>query len=316
MSEILITFIIPAYNAAPYLQACIDSVYSLDLKGHDREVIVVNDGSTDGTEEVLEWCKEQHPSLNVIQRDNGGLSIARNDALHQAHGRYICFVDADDELDYECNIQSLLSLLEKGDADIIGIDCKQVDMDGRRTPYRRYIPIYNKVYTPAREFMRGRNLFPCVWSYLFRHEFLTSHDLYFKSGVYHEDEEFVTRAFSLARTFVALDIPLYVRVLRSESITTTTNSEKQQRMLRDILKVLKSLEQFGSQNKEIYRCMSCKLDYIVVDMLLTLMRQKHPKAFQKEIISALSAMGRFPMRWRWELKYMAFNIYTRIRFMV
>lgn len=314
MSEKLVTFIIPAYNAAQYLQACIDSVYSLDLKDHDREVFVVNDGSTDGTAEVLRHCQKLHPDMNVLTKGNGGPGMARNMALFLSSGKYICFVDADDELDYECNIQSLLSLMEEGKMDIIGINSEQVDMNGVRAPYRRYTPIYNKVYAPAREFMRGRNLFPCVWSYLYRRTFLRSNDLYFMTGVYHEDDEFMVKTFAMAKSFVALDLPLYVRVLRSESITTTTDPEKQRKKLRDILEVLKSLEDFALRHETLRSCMRYKTDYIVVDLLLTMMHQKHPKAFQKEIISALRAMHRFPMRWRWEWKYMAFNIYTHIRY--
>lgn len=313
MSRILITFIIPAYNAAPYLQACVDSVYSLDLGGHDREVIVVDDGSIDDTEEVMEHCKMLHPDLRTVTTDNHGPGAARNVAMDMASGEYVCFVDADDELDYECDIRPLLSLLEKGETDVIGIDCEQVDMDGLRAPYRRYTPIYNKVYAPGKEFMRGRNLFPCVWSYLYRRQFLETARLRFMPGVYHEDDEFVVRTFAQAETFVALDLPLYIRVLRSESITTTTDPEKQQKKLRDILKVLKALDDFAGKDEELRRCMSCKMDYIVVDMLLTMMHQKHPKAFKKEIINALRAMKRFPMRWRWEWKYMVFNVYTRIR---
>lgn len=315
MTEKLISFIIPAYNAAPYLQACIDSVYSLDLKGHDREVFVVNDGSEDDTEEVLWHCKKMHPDMNVMTKKNGGPGMARNVALFLATGRYVCFVDADDELDYECDIQPLLTLLEEGKKDIIGIDCEQVGMDGIRAPYRRYTPIYNKVYAPAREFMRGRNIFPCAVTYLYRNEFLKANKLYFMPDVYHEDDDFVVKTFALAESFIALDLPLYVRVLRSESITTTTDPEKQRKKLRDIVEVLKSLDDFGGRgDEERRRCMRCKMDYIVVDMLLTMMHQKHPKAFQKEIISALRTMQRFPMRWRWEWKYMAFNIYTRNRY--
>lgn len=314
MSEIFVTFIVPAYNAAPYVRACVDSIFSLDLNGHDREVIVVNDGSSDRTAEVLEQCRIEHKVLRVLSQDNLGPSAARNAALHLAAGKYIFFVDADDELDYECDIQPLLSMMEKGETDIIGINSEQVDMRGVRAPYGRYTPIYNKVYAPAREFMRGRNLFPCVWSYLYRSEFLKAHKLYFMPNVYHEDEEFVVRTFALAKSFVALNMPLYVRVLRNESITTTTDPKKQRKKLRDILKVFKALDDFGAKNEELCCCMKCKRDYMVVDLLLTMMQQKHSKTFQKEIISALRAMHRFPMRWRWEWKYMAFNIYTRIRY--
>lgn len=315
MPEILVTFIVPAYNAAPYVKACVDSIFSLDLKGHDREVIAVNDGSNDGTAEVLEQCSKEHESLQVLSQENLGPSMARNAAMDIAKGRYICFVDADDEMDYESDIRPLLLLLEKGEMDIIGMNTEQVDMKGVRAPYRSYVPIYNKVYSPAREFMRGRNLFPCAWSYMYRRQFLEAADLRFMPGVLHEDEEFTVKALAMATSFVAVDVPLYVRVLRRESITTTTDKGRQRRKLRDRLKVQKSLEAFAREKAEYAGCLRCKLDYIVLDTLFTMMVQRHPRSFQKEIVKELRKMKLFPLHWHWNVKYMAFNIFTRILYM-
>jgi len=314
MSEILISFIIPAYNAAPYLKACVDSVYSLDLKGHDREVIVVNDGSTDATADVAEQCKKRHPDLQILTQENKGLSVSRNNALEMAKGRYICFVDADDELDANCDTGELLTVLKEGRIDIVGIDIIQQETDGTCSPYRRYVPIYNKVYAPAREFMRNRNLFPSAWSYLYRREFIETKGMRFMPGVYHEDEDFSVRIFVLASSFLALRIPLYVRMVREESITTTTDRGKQQRKLRDILEVLRNLDAFSAGNEEYRKCMACKMDYIVVDMLRTMMRQSHEKKFEKEMIAALQQMKRFPLPWHWNIKYILFNAYTRLKY--
>lgn len=315
MSEIIVSFIIPAYNAAPYLQTCIDSVYSLDLKGHDREVIVVNDGSTDNTDEVLKQCKVRYPDLQVLTKENKGLSISRNVAMEIARGKYLCFVDADDELDTQCDVNELLTVLEGDRIDIVGIDIVQQETDGRQSPYRRYVPIYNKEYAPAREFMRGRNLFPCAVSYLYRRHFIESRGLRFMPGVYHEDEEFTVKAFSQASSFLALRIPLYVRMVREGSITTTTDREKQQRKLRDILKILRSLDVFSAENEEYRKCMAYKMDYIVVDMLRTMMRQSHEREFEREMILSLRQMNRFPLPWHWNIKYFLFNIYTRLKYL-
>lgn len=314
MSEILISFIVPAYNAAPYLKACVDSVYSLDLKGHDKEVIVVNDGSTDTTADVAEQCKKHHPDLQILTQENKGLSVSRNNALEMAKGRYICFVDADDELDSHCDAGELLTVLKEGRIDIVGIDIIQQERDGTRSPYRRYVPIYNKEYAPAREFMRGRNLFPSACSYLYRREFIKTKGVRFMPGVYHEDEDFSVRIFVLASSFLALRIPLYVRMVREESITTTTDRGKQQRKLRDILEILRSLDAFSAGNEEYRKCMAYKMDYIVVDMLRTMMRQSHGKKFEKKMIAALQQMKRFPLPWHWNIKYFLFNIYTRLKY--
>ncbi len=315
MQEVLITFIIPAYNAAPYVKACIESVFTLDLQGYGREVIVVNDGSTDATTEVLEQCRSEHPALISIEQENLGPSMARNIAMDRAQGKYICFVDADDRLDCECDTTSLLSAINDDGIDIIGINTRQTDLTGRTAPYRRYVPIYNKVYAPAREFMRGRNIFPCAVANLYRRAFLEEEHLRFMPSVYHEDDDFTTRAFALAHTFIALDMDMYVRLLREGSITTTNDRQMQKRKLRDVMKIMTGLDAFAAEDAERQCCMERKMDYLAIDALRILLRQKHEKAFQKEIIRSLKATGRFPLHWRWEIKHMAFNLFTRLYFL-
>jgi glycosyltransferase involved in cell wall biosynthesis len=278
------------------------------MRGRSIEVIVVNDGSTDGTAELLDAYRKFHADLLVLTQENQGLSAARNAGMRQAKGKYICFVDADDHL---FAARPPLDVLEKQDIDIVGVNVLQMDKTGKRMPYRRYIPVYNKEYAPARTFMQGRNLMPCVWSYLWRAAFLREQNLSFVEGMLHEDEGFTPHAFALANTFMALNIDWYERILRHESITTTTNKEQQQKGLRDMVVALQRLEELAQTDKELRVCLQYKLDYLAVDMLRVMLRQRHSKTFQGEIVGAMRKLGYFPLRWHNEWKYILFNLYTR-----
>lgn len=89
-----VSIIIPAYNASEYIRRCIDSIVSqID---DDCEIIVVDDGSTDDTLDVLKALAAEHPSIVVLHKENGGVSSARNLALTVARGELISFIDADD----------------------------------------------------------------------------------------------------------------------------------------------------------------------------------------------------------------------------
>jgi glycosyltransferase involved in cell wall biosynthesis len=307
----LLSFVIPAYNAADYIKSCIKSIFALDLHGRDFEVIVVNDGSTDNTAEVLEDCMREY-ALKTISQDNMGPSVARNAGLSYTKGKYVAFVDADDELISTSDISSLISLMEGDAPDIIGVNLRQRDFNGKEAPYRRYVPTYNKCYAPAYKFMTGRNIFPCIPAYMFRKEFLDRKGLELFPKKFHEDEEFTPRAFALADSFVALNIDWYLRILRKESITTTTDPEKQKRNIRDMLRILARMTDFAMKSPHLRIAMSCKLDYMVVDLLLLLHKQGHDKEFQREVLAELRRMNRFPLRWRNEIKYIAFNLWTRI----
>ena len=90
------SIIIPAYNAEAYLQRCLDSIFSQEFE--DYEVVVINDGSTDDTAELLVQYAAGHTNLRVITQSNQGMATARNRGIDKAKGEYILFVDSDDEL--------------------------------------------------------------------------------------------------------------------------------------------------------------------------------------------------------------------------
>jgi hypothetical protein len=228
--------------------------------------------------------------------------------MQVARGEYICFVDADDRL---IATQAPVEELETFQADIFSVNVLQTDFDGKRKPYRRYVPPYGQLM-PARQFVQGRNLMPCVWSYLWRTAFLREAQLTFVEGMYHEDEDFTPRAFVWARTFIALDVEWYERVLHAESITTTTNKERQQEKLRDMVRALRQLDALAQTAPELRACLQYKLDYLAVDTLRVLLRQHHPRAFRREIVADLKALGYFPLRWHSEWKYILFNLYARM----
>lgn len=91
-----VSVIIPAYNAEKYLTECIDSVLAQTYK--NVELIIVNDGSIDGTKAILESYQQKHANIQVIHTDNGGVSRARNVGLDNATGEWIMFLDSDDLL--------------------------------------------------------------------------------------------------------------------------------------------------------------------------------------------------------------------------
>ena len=93
-----LSIIIPCYNAEKFIQKCVEESI-LVQKGFDFELILVNDGSTDKTLEILENLAQTDSRIKVINQENKGLSGARNSGIEQAQGKYIMFVDADDGLE-------------------------------------------------------------------------------------------------------------------------------------------------------------------------------------------------------------------------
>lgn len=93
-----ISVIVPVYNAMPWLEECLDSLFCQELSAQEYEVICINDGSTDGSGDLLCTYRERHPNLLVISQPNSGVVAARNAGIARASGEYIWFVDADDRV--------------------------------------------------------------------------------------------------------------------------------------------------------------------------------------------------------------------------
>jgi len=112
-----VSVIVPAYNAEPYLREALESVLVQTVPA--LEIIVVNDGSTDGTGDVADEFARVHPQVRVIHQENGGPSLARNAAIAAARGSFLTFLDADDAM-VPSRIESQVGyLLTHPDTDIV-----------------------------------------------------------------------------------------------------------------------------------------------------------------------------------------------------
>lgn len=121
----LVSVIVPVYNTEKYLSACLDSI--LNQTYTNMQIILVNDGSTDGSGSILDEYKEKDPRIIVIHKENGGVSSARNEGLRHVQGKYIFFIDSDDTVDPRY-IELLLAPLEREDYDIVFCGYETVDI--------------------------------------------------------------------------------------------------------------------------------------------------------------------------------------------
>lgn len=113
-----ISVVIPVYNVKDYLERCVQSVFAQTYQ--NLEIILVNDGSTDGSEKICEKLRREHPQIVLINKENGGLSSARNAGIRASHGKYIAFLDSDDWVAPDC-YEYMLRLMLDHDADVSDI---------------------------------------------------------------------------------------------------------------------------------------------------------------------------------------------------
>ncbi len=262
MSVVELSVVIPVYNTGDLVEKSLLPL--LQLNDDSLEIICVNDGSTDDSLYILQKIQHLYPHMKILNKENGGLSSARNSGLELVQGNYILFLDSDDWLDIESFLQ--LKKYCQRDFDIIHGNFNYA--------YDNKGSIKNKLQYEAegisgQEFLNRAlltNKFSIpVWINLYKKDFLLDNQLYFMEGIYHEDEEFNIKAFSLAGRVISKNIYFYEYYQRSNSITNNdANSEK--RFL-DILKISHEIQVYGTShhfNSSFMKVLRTYLSLIII----------------------------------------------------
>lgn len=258
---LLISFVVPAFNAQSTLSGCVRSIVrTMSSCRSSYEILIVDDGSTDNTPHLAQSLADEIAEVRILTQENRGLGAARNTGIDQAKGRYIAFVDADDEI--ESASPADFSLLN-GSFDIIAIPIFRVNAKGKTTVYgstTQRIPFGNR-YAEAKDYLLHRNVIPCVCAYLWRRETLTTR---FTEGIYHEDEEFTVLALLKGETLLCTDqLFVYRYICRSNSITTSP--ENKARRLADFAKIIARLEALSDSQPTLKRYLRTKLLWLHID---------------------------------------------------
>lgn len=211
-----VSVIIPVYNVEKYLRECLDSVLGQTLQ--NIEVICINDGSTDGSEAILEEYAARDSRIRVVTQKNGGLNAARNSGLDQVTGEYIAIVDSDDWISpYHC--EHTLRHARKTGADMTMFFFECVGFpDGRSKPVDG---VSHDDKTEWREKLTTVTyLWQVCWAHLWNASFIRKNGLRFHAGLMFADElAFTFRAALLANRISILPEKLYFYRYRKNSIT-------------------------------------------------------------------------------------------------
>jgi len=205
----MISIIIPVYNAQEHIPAMLGCLRAQAASGMAFEAVFVNDGSTDGSPALLKTAQAKESfALRVIDKENGGVSSARNAGLAAARGEYVAFADADDLL--APNYVQVLTVYAQAQPDVLRFGFTRVDAGAASIPAARGIlPEKADKNALLKEFLSDPKLFG-PYGFLFRREFLQANALRFAEGrAYYEDYDFLVRAVALAEDILSAQSVLY-----------------------------------------------------------------------------------------------------------
>ena len=290
-----LSIIVPVYNVEAFLKKCVDSLLAQDLPKEDYEVILVDDGSTDGSGVLCDTLAAEHGNIRVIHQQNRGLSGARNAGIPVASGDYILFVDSDD---YLCPnvLETLVGLMESKDLDILRFNYQNVDMDGKvfePNKYSKPFVDYSNETCDGETFLNERLGFACyAWQFMVKTSMLQQEGNGFKEGIYYEDVEWTPRILLQARRVASTDTVVYNYLFRTGSIARNTDHEKKRKAIRDKMTILEGFAALKPQVKDDrwFRGMSSQIALSVLD---TVGRFFYPE--RNEFIRALKRQVAFPL---------------------
>lgn len=225
----MISIIIPVYNLEEYIIDTLESIIVQDI--FNCEIIVINDGSTDNSKEVIETYIEKNKDKNIklIDKDNSGVSDSRNIGLKLANKEYIMFLDGDDFLDIKF-MNKVKKTLQEKNSDVIYFGFNDY-MDGKII--KRYSDYGFKLDTNivhgevALEEKLSKNIWICTGTAIYKRSMLESAGIEYSKGVcYGEDIEFINKALSNAKTVKGINENLvYIRERKGSAIHSTFNKK-------------------------------------------------------------------------------------------
>ncbi|MFH8134021.1 glycosyltransferase family 2 protein [Pantoea osteomyelitidis] len=291
MSEKILSVIIPAYNVEKYIVECVDSL--LKQISAPNEIIIINDGSTDGTLPLAEKHYAHLPQVNIITIPNGGLGNARDTGMAVAEGDYIFFCDPDDRV-AEGLFDELQTVVKNyPEVDLFCFNsCTFEDGDSQRTqPKVRHDGL--GLQAPQQVFaslLRNGSYTSAVWNYVLKKSVTEQHNLRFVKRL-HEDHHFTLSAYLKTECAWVSDNVYYHRRVYQDSLTNSTKNNayfisRYEIFLRDFY-LLKTSGMKKSGRSEIEK-------YFVIHSLLLMISLSlhHRVPLPDYILNAFQYLGR------------------------
>lgn len=200
-----VSLIIPVYNMEEYLERCLDSVVNQTFK--EFEAIIVNDGSKDNSQKIIDNYVNKYPGIiKAYQKENGGLSDARNYGIEKSKAKYIMFLDSDDFIEKDM-IGEMYKKIEEG-FDIVCSDILEY-YDNESKNRVISCSLDNDIIDIEKDRSVFIDLYPTAWNKIYKRSLFFDNDIRFKKGVWFEDFELLYRMLPYVKSIGVIKKPLY-----------------------------------------------------------------------------------------------------------
>ena len=279
-----VSIIIPAYNIAPYLERCLESVRCQTYK--ELQIIIIDDGSGDQTGQIADTFAEKDKRFRVIHKENGGVSAARKTGLEQADGEYIGFVDGDDYIEPEM-YEKLIGLAVEYDADIAHCGYQMVFPDRVDLYHGTKQLKVQDTYTGVKDLLEGNLVEPGLCNKIYRRKLFNQIN-YDENIVINEDLLLNYFLFHRSEKAVFIDVPYYHYMVRKNSASTSDWNEHK---IKDPIYVLEIMSE-KEKDSELKKIINNRYIYQLVRFVIlkTDNRKDELKRYQQSLKKKLKTV--------------------------
>ncbi|TYP72312.1 glycosyltransferase [Aquimarina intermedia] len=245
-----LSIIIPMYNVDAYIERCIISILKQNLDPNMFELIIIDDGSSDKSPQVVQKYIETYSNITLYSQKNKGVGAARNQGIKLSKGEYIYFIDGDDYL-VNSVFDLLLKSIEEFNLDILGFNSSKTAKSEFFFTSTKPISIAPDEIMDGTTFIAQNNYRNEVWWYIIKKDFLTNSQITFEEGRMLEDVIFTTALILRSNRIVSLKLDVHRYFIREDSILNLKNSNHYLHLIDDYKNVIYEFENVIKHLEEI-----------------------------------------------------------------
>lgn len=292
----LLSVIVPVYNAEKYLPRCLDSLLNQGLSETEMEVVCVDDGSTDGSKEVIRsYAGRQGAKVRLVENpQNMGCPASRNRGIEQAQGEIITFCDADDYL-VEGAYVALLNKHWGEAVDVLRFTSRTMDAYSKKhwtEPAEMDLSID---YQGDGQGFYQTMMPYFVWQLLIRKSFVLTHEVRFRNYTLCDDAAFCLDLMMANPRMISTRANIYRYVVEPDSLTTARNPEKMRRIVESYLLMMTSMQEYGARFLVLQQRMQTYIQQQMIPCLSRALSARYDQQEWNSVRVRMSEVGGLPL---------------------
>lgn len=286
----LLSILIPVYNAEKYLERCLNSIVRQKEFGDQVNMVIINDGSEDNSLDIIHrYAQKYSDAVKVVNRENKGIGPTRNELMNISDGEYIWFIDADDYVD-DHSLDIILQTLKNGDYDMLLMGYHWVSGENAKQV------IYKGEYLSGLHLASSGIYQNSLWVRVIKKDIIKDHNVRFQPYSMGEDFDFLFKLLPYLKTIKCVESPLYYYVFNPNSAVGKKDMEHKKRVTEDSINCIETNSAFMfSFDIETQKALKGALNLFVIGFLYALFVDPLSFDYKKEICKKLIACKIIPM---------------------